>query len=223
MFPYYGNKSTIAHTYPKPMQDVVVEPFAGSAAYASLHSEREITLVDADPIIAGLWRWLVSADPAEILALPVVGPYEGLRQEAQSLIGFWLNHSSPKPKLTMGSWAKSGARPNSFWGPVARQLVANQVTKIRHWKVIQGSYADLPDIEGTYFVDPPYQGKPGRAYTYNHVDYEHLGAWCMSRRGQVIACEQEGATWLPFKPHTKISTHSSYAKKAKSSEVVWTA
>jgi hypothetical protein len=31
------------------------------------------------------------------------------------------------------------------------------------------------------------------------LDYEALGAWCRSRPGQRIVCEQAGATWLPFR------------------------
>ena len=27
-----------------------------------------------------------------------------------------------------------------------------------------------------------------------------FGEWCRARQGQVIACENVGATWLPFEP-----------------------
>jgi hypothetical protein len=227
LFSFYGSKSSVIATYPKPKHDVIIEPFAGSASYASAYHDRQVVLCDADKVIADLWKWLTTCSYDEVMALPATVEPDGsnllgLHQEARSLIGFWCNHATPQPRLVPSSWMRSGIRPNSFWGPVVRQVVANQLHKIRHWKVIWGSYQCLENVEGTWFVDPPYQGKPGRAYSCQVDNYYRLALWCRERRGQVIVCEQEGADWLPFKPHVKIRTHSSYAKKASSSEVIWT-
>ena len=35
---------------------------------------------------------------------------------------------------------------------------------------------------------------------YSKVDYVALREWCLSRKGLLIVCEQEGADWLPFRP-----------------------
>jgi hypothetical protein len=45
-------------------------------------------------------------------------------------------------------------------------------------------------------------GRPRRGYLYpyNRLNYSELAAWCRSRPGQVIVCEEEGADWLPFRP-----------------------
>ena len=73
MFYYYGRKKKIAALYPEPQQTIVIEPFAGSAAYA-LHGSRwqnQVILVERDPQIAALWRWLINEATSEsILALP---------------------------------------------------------------------------------------------------------------------------------------------------------
>ena len=73
-----------------------------------------------------------------------------------------------------------------------------------------GDYRSAPDLEATWFVDPPYQPtrgmKTGQGLGYapgctsRELDYGELAEWCRSRRGQVIVCEQEGADWLPFRP-----------------------
>jgi hypothetical protein len=59
MFPYYGSKWNIARHYPPPGEGLVVEPFAGGAGYASFYGARRALLIDKDPIIAGLWRYLI--------------------------------------------------------------------------------------------------------------------------------------------------------------------
>ena len=58
------------------------------------------------------------------------------------------------------AWMRDGVRPGSFWGERVRQTIAAQVDRIRHWRVFNCSYEDLPfSGEATWFVDPPYQTK----------------------------------------------------------------
>lgn len=54
--------------------------------------------------------------------------------------------------------------------------------------------------DATWFIDPPYRGRPGSHYRYGSklIDYTNLAAWCQMLPGQVIVCEQHGADWLPF-------------------------
>ena len=72
----------------------------------------------------------------------------------------------------------------------------------RHVLYALGDYRQAPDIEATWFIDPPYQHVPGR---YHHgpetIDYDELAEWAMSRRGQVIVCEGPDGDWLPFEHH----------------------
>jgi hypothetical protein len=74
-------------------------------------------------------------------------------------------------------------------------------------------------MQATWFVDAPYNNEAGEHYTYGRqsIDYQHLGNWCRSRSGQVIACENLGADWLDFRPFRTIN-----GQRKQSTEVIWT-
>ena len=86
--------------------------------------------------------------------------------------------------------------------------------------VIEGDYTDAPDIEATWFIDPPYQYRGGRKYPQGSdaIDYTRLAEWCQTRRGQVIVCEAEPADWLPFRHLASLKN----MKNSLTSELVWT-
>lgn len=46
MWSYYGSKEGIKRIYPKPLHTHIIEPFAGTAKYALLYWDREVTIVD---------------------------------------------------------------------------------------------------------------------------------------------------------------------------------
>jgi hypothetical protein len=111
-------------------------------------------------------------------------------------------------------------RPGSFWGERVRSTIAAQVESIRHWKIFERSYEDCPAGQDmTWFIDPPYQ-KAGQHYKYGAelLDYKKLAAWCKSRPGQVVVCENEGADWLPF---DKLGHVKTTRRGRKSKEVYW--
>ncbi|MGI4792930.1 MAG: hypothetical protein ACRYG8_02375, partial [Janthinobacterium lividum] len=85
------------------------------------------------------------------------------------------------------------------WGPRAKERIASQLSLIREWEAREAGYIDAPDAEATWFVDPPY-GDKGRFYRVGFGDFNGLATFCRSRSGLVIACEGEGADWLPFQP-----------------------
>jgi len=224
-FCYYGGKWRAAKRYPTPLHDTIVEPFAGGAGYSVRYHDHKVVLYEADPVVYELWDYLVRVTPAEIMALPSrVDHVDDVKapDPAKSLIGFWLNKGVTSPKKTPSAWARSGVRPNSFWGQTIKERIASQVPRIRHWKVKNASYETAENIEATWYVDPPYQGACGNCYRYRDVDYDHLGNWCQNRLGQVIVCEQEGATWLPFEPFAAIKATPGSRGKSYSKEVIWT-
>ena len=45
-FSYFGSKYRLAKCYPQPQCDEIVEPFAGSAGYALLYPEKQVTLYE---------------------------------------------------------------------------------------------------------------------------------------------------------------------------------
>jgi site-specific DNA-adenine methylase len=232
IFPFYGSKWRDAKRYPAPQPSLrtgrtaVVEPFAGSAGYSLWHAPDKVLLIDADPIIVGVWEYLIAVTAEEILALPDLEPGQStddlaLPQEARWLIGFWLNRGSASPKKTQTAFSRRTERAQLVWSERARQRIVGELDGIRHWKVRLGSYEDCPTPTGgvTYFVDPPYVDK-GRYYRINHVDHDAIGRWACTLPAtapdQTIVCEQEGADWLPFETLATIKS-----TKGTSAEVVW--
>ena len=221
-FNFYGGKWRSAPRYPPPKYSRIIEPFAGSAGYSVRHHLRSITLYDADPIIFGIWNYIIKSSPKDLLRLPIdVSHVDDLSvcQEAKWLIGFWLNKGS-SPSKSPSAWMRQGKHNTSFWGKEIRERIATQSEYIRHWTVINKSYEYCGNIAATWFIDPPYE-KSGRLYRYWQVDRDNLSIWARTRRGQVIVCEQAGATWLPFKPFGKIKSLSGPRGKGYSKEMIW--
>jgi hypothetical protein len=219
---YYGGKWKISRRYPPPRHSTIIEPFAGSAGYSVRYHNRRVVLVEKNPIVAGVWRYLLGSSPREILALPLLEHGQlidglALPQEAKWLLGFWVNDSVSSPCQQLSKWGIE--KPDAHWGRTVRARLASQVDKIRHWQIIEGDYTAAPDVEATWFVDPPYQGM-GKHYPHgaDAIDFAALGAWCRSRRGQVIACENVGASWLPFRHFADAGSTA----KDVSREAIWT-
>lgn len=69
-FCYYGGKWRAAPLYPQPEHGTIVEPFAGAAGYATRYPLNRVVLVEKDPILAGLWKYLTRVTARDIWALP---------------------------------------------------------------------------------------------------------------------------------------------------------
>ena len=221
-FSYFGSKWRLAPSYPRPEHETVIEPFAGGAGYACRHYKRRVILVEKDPRVAALWRWLIKVSPAEVLRIPLFGggvqtvdDMHGICEEARLLVGYWCGQASsggPRPKP--GTF-----RNEQYWSLRAKLRVAQQVQRVRHWEVIEGSYEDAPDVEATWFVDAPYV-EAGKNYRHREIVYPRLGGWCLARRGLLIACENAGADWLPFESHAHIIGATKEASGARMTEEV---
>lgn len=192
-----------------------------------MYPERQVRLYDASEVIVGVWEFLIRASAKDVLALPVEFKdlnAVSLSKEERWFIGYWINGVNAKPATTWSSWARNAHETKSlFWGPTARQLVANAVDKIKHWTIQRCDYSQIKNVEATWFVDPPYQ-LGGESYDCQPASFEALGTWCKSRLGQVIVCEQEGATWLPFKPLGVKPKGAPGAMKSRgqfTAEVIW--
>jgi site-specific DNA-adenine methylase len=195
MFYYYGRKKQIAKYYPSPNCATIVEPFAGAAAY-SLYGDnwrKRVVLVEKDPRVAEIWRWFIDeATVFDIQKLPdlKVGDYstEFLHIiHAATKMAFKFKRIKVTPVLER-NWE------------ISKRVFAENLYKIKHWKIICGDYSESPDIEATWFIDPPYKGNPGMGYGYgsNLLDYTELATWAKSRKGEVIFCEGENGDYLPF-------------------------
>lgn len=210
-FPYFGAKFMRAPKYPQPLFGHIVEPFAGAAGYSIRHHQSDVTLIDKSPYVAGVWNFLIRSSHDDIMNLPLMEAGQDVNdlhvcQEAKWLLGFWINQGSSVPKRTMGGRA-SNSRFGT-WGVSPRERLAQQVGLIDHWRIIEGDFSDAPDVQATWFIDPPYQDQ-GRQYPHQISDFGMLADWAKERQGQALVCESEGADWLPFDHVTTVagSTH----------------
>lgn len=138
-------------------------------------------------------------------------PTNYLTMAEKDLLGFGVNFGAATPCVQQTEGAKRDL------ARLKRRLKTN-VNSIKHWRILSKTYDELPDIEATWFIDPPYCGPAGRCYKYNKIDYEDLADWCRTRKGQVIVCEGAGAEWLPFRP---LGTTANGSKRSLSAEKWW--
>ena len=208
MFPYFGRKARIANAYPAPEFDLIIEPFAGSMAW-SLHHRPSLALgFEVDTRVVSLWERIMAATEPE--SPPILG---SKTDDLLVKLCSYSEHSLTSGPMTVTS------RMLRDWDSLWRRFLDQGVYAREHLQIVEGSYLDAPDVEATWFIDPPYQRANRRGYLHGASTFNFVGLaeWCRSRRGQVIVCEQEGADWLPFEPLTAVSSH----RGAISTEVVW--
>ena len=203
MFSYYGSKSKIVNLYPTPKFDKIIEPFAGSARYSLKWYDKNILLVDKYSVIVNTWNWLQGCSKKDILSLPKL-------KKGDSLENYKLTKDENVFMSFLVSAGTTGGRQKvgSLEGiDVERDLknIANQLFKIRHWKILQLDYNDIKNEEATWFIDPPYQfGGHEYKFSNKQINYTELATWCKGRFGQTIVCENTKADWLKFYPMTKM-------------------
>lgn len=223
---YFGSKWRNAPRYPGPRHDLIIEPFAGGAGYALAHHTKDVVLVEKAKWLADVWAWLISVPPEVIRALPIHEPGETIPAEVQGpardWVGMWnaFGQARPQEKMVPSAAGGNGKYRGYFWCKNYRDRSAETVQQIRHWRIINASYRAIPTGEATWFVDPPYVGL--NHYGQGAIDYEHLGSWCLERRGQVIVCENEGADWLPFWPFRDSHASPRGGKGRRSKEAICT-
>lgn len=226
---FMGNKWKTAKQYPSPKYDTIIEPFAGGAGYALNYPYLKVKLFDRDDYICAVWDYLINTSEDEIRSLPdfpeKLEEYN-IPQEAKLLIGYWLNPTTAVSRKRASPWTKKlwdEGKHHSVWGPRIKETIASNVSKIRHWTIQNKSYKDLDNEKATWFIDPPYVDK-GKYYRCGSKDinYDHLANFCKTREGQVIVCENEGASWLPFSFLRKVNVSAGPDKTAdKSAEALY--
>lgn len=222
MWSYYGSKTNVVALYPHPKYDIIIEPFAGTARYSLEHFEKDVILIDKYETVISIWKYLKQASISDIKRLPhFVKPGQKLTdfnfdcEAERDLIGFLIGFGMQRPRKT-ASAKRMIMRPNHVNFSLNR--IAENLFKIRHWDIRLGSYEDAPNINATWFIDPPYMvGGEHYVHGTKNLDFGVLGNYCKSRDGQVIVCENEKANWLDFLP---VTTHKGV--KGMQSEVIWT-
>lgn len=197
MFYYYGRKKQIARHYPKPNCDIIIEPFAGSAAYSLFADnwKRNVILIEKDPQVYSLWDWLINdASISEIENLPDLE----IGQKSSEFLH--IIHAVTKMAFHFKT-IKVTPILNRNW-EISKRIMAKNLFKVKHWKIINGDYSVAPDLKATWFIDPPYKGDGGMGYRFSskYLNYKQLAEWALSRKDEVIFCEGKEGDYLPFRP-----------------------
>jgi len=221
MFKYFGSKVRLAKFYPPPEHRLIMDSCCGGAGYPLNFPDHEVWLNDSDQRVVRIWSYLIAVRPEQILRLPLLEPGDSvwdldISESAKLFLSCCVNTSQFRNRLT--SW-KNGQN-DGLWGAKWREKVASQVELIKHWKVTNLQYWQLPNLRATHFIDAPYQGldEHYRASKQAPIDYAHLGRWARSRDGQVIVCERVGADWLPFE---RLGIFGAVRGKKTCEEAVW--
>lgn len=224
MFHYYGSKNRIAKYYPKPKYKTIIEPFAGSAAYSLLHYSQEVVLNEKYNKIYGIWDWLINGATMNFI-MGNSNFHQGedistmeFPNAFKDLVGFCINRGSVAPRNIVQKWSCQ-VKSKPEWASTTYfklNKIAKSLNNIKHWKIKNLDYKSLENIEATWFIDAPYQFG-GEHYVENKIDYDELRDFCLSRKGQVIVCENSKASWLDFKPLVEVT-----GQAKKSLEVIWT-
>ncbi len=196
MFYYYGRKKQIAKHYPSPNCDVIIEPFAGSAAYSLFGTNwmKKVILVEKDPKVAEIWNWLINtATSKEIKNLPE------LKVGEKSSEFLHIIHAATKMAFHFKTIKVTPVLERNW--EISKRVMAENLHKVKHWELILGDYTLAPDIQATWFIDPPYKGEHGMGYKQSSklLDYSALASWALARRGEIIFCEGSNGDYLPFK------------------------
>jgi 16S rRNA G966 N2-methylase RsmD len=209
LFPYFGRKGRSARLYPCPRFPLVIEPFAGSLSYTLHHRPNSAIGIEQDDRVVALWHRMLEVTGMELP--PAVG---SKTNDLLVKVASYSEHALTSGEMTVTS------RMIRDWTVIHQRAALAAPWARSHVQYFAGTYANAPDVEATWFIDPPYQRANRRGYLFgaDKIDYDHLAAWVMSRKGQVIVCEQDGADWLPFTRLADFATH----RGAISREVIWT-
>src|SRR5262245_36087938 len=161
IFKYYGSKHRIIPHYPEPRHKLIVEPFAGSASYALRYEDRDVLLCETDPEVYELWRGLLSADPRDVLALPVNLPVGlDIRTLDIPLWGQYLIKYNQRVGMSKCWTISTWGNRRGFWSEHDRDRIADRLPRLQHWQVTNESIVDKPiSGEATWFIDPPYEAQ----------------------------------------------------------------
>jgi hypothetical protein len=79
-----------------------------------------VTLIEIDPVIFGIWHYLLCVSATEIMKLPsnifhVDELPSWVCEEARWLIGLWFDSGLVRPAKRRSHWARSPSRWGNYW------------------------------------------------------------------------------------------------------------
>lgn len=217
MFYFFGAKNLLARHYQPPLHGIIVEPFAGSAAYSCFHLKRHremrAVIIDRNDNVAAAWDFLKHCSPRDIrkYKTPPIGEYT---------TDFFLKVCTTSNSCHLNAKMKVTKRMLETFEYQRRRMldllwIRNRIS------FIHDDYRNFPNIEATWFIDAPYQRKTDRRAGFENSkrnkEYAELAAYAKERNGQVIVCEKAGANWMDFEPFRDNKT----GLDSRYSEVVW--
>lgn len=236
-FSYFGSKAKLIKYYQPPKYDLIIEPFAGAANYSYTYYDRDVWLNDSWEPVYKIWLWIQQASKTDILQLPEpkfgekISDIKNLCDGERLLLTLLCTRAGGRlGNDTVSKWSaglRKKPRPGDWKTKdhsvfrLTKIKLLKIAGKINHWKITNLDYSKIKNQQATWFIDPPYQFK-GTAYADHNkkLDFEKLGKWCLSRKGEIIVCEASPANWLPFVPlrHKKLQVSSA---KSTYQEVVY--
>jgi hypothetical protein len=153
---YYGSKYILARHYPTPRHPLIIEPFAGGAAYSLHHPEREVHLYDLNEKVCGVWDYIIRATPQEIIALPLLGAEDTvdalpahLPQEARWMIGWWIKYALSAPCKSFSTNGKSALARTSHRQHHGLSIGASQTQAMSplQTRLLRGSWTPLTRVK----------------------------------------------------------------------------
>jgi hypothetical protein len=143
-FSYAGAKFREAVLLGPPRYNHVIESFAGSAAYSCVWEPAQVTLIEANPVVCGVLKFLQRVSPDEIMRLPSnISHVDELPpwvcEEERNLIGFWFDAGLAAPSLRRCNWGHNPNRHSFYWSETVKHRLASQVDRIGHWNIVWGS------------------------------------------------------------------------------------
>ena len=227
-FSYYGAKYTVAKHLGPPRLDTVIEPFAGSACYSTRWGVRKAKLYDVSEDICDLWDYLIHCSERDIRSIPDAfesfEEIQALPRGASLLCRFWVAKGRAEPTSCISPWYRKyrNARACRVWGAAVKARIIQQKPMVSEWTVDCVSWERVPLVEAHWHIDPPYNNAPGSRYPNSDLDFADLAEWCKGLPGHVDVCENDGATWLPFKPLCEVVSSRGRRDGARSKEAHWT-
>jgi site-specific DNA-adenine methylase len=231
IFSYYGGKGAISNKYPDPHYKTIIEPFAGGAAYSLRWYKHDVIIIEINKRTYDVWKFIQSKNaikwvnyiPQKIIPGTKIssiieddwppGLVWFLRSAAN--VGTFGTNKIIETVTSIGAekWKHNTVDKLIYWH-----------SKIRHWEIIFGGYQEAPDLKCTWFIDPPYHNAAGEIYMHGSgsINYDDLKKWVLNRMGQVIACENEGCSWLDVNPISKpCGVNGKHVSKYRKSECAY--
>ena len=226
-FSYYGSKYVGAKHYGEPRQNLVIEPFAGSACYSTRWNVENVKLYDVSPDVCWLWDFLIHCSNADISEIPdtfeSIEEFKNLPNPQRILCGFWVSKGREEPSSTISPWywQYKNTTDCRVWGRAVKDRIIQQKPAISTWSIENLSWEKIPPTKAHWHIDPPYNNSAGSRYPHSDIDYIALGEWCKSLPGSVDVCENQGADWLPFQSLYEVVSSRGRRDGGRSKEVVW--